>query len=208
MDETKINNINNINKLSTEYECPADIVFIKIADLLLPATISMYWITPNIITLVSFTSRIVSYNFLVGGYGLFFLLFFYMSYIFDCLDGKLARKTGRASDMGDLYDHVSDIITSIFGFLIFIELSNQLLIGKLLIIGLSFISCSLMCLHFGAQEKYISSIGGNTSVALELLQFTCKYEKPEDIKKYLKKTKYAGVGTINIFISMLMFLFF
>lgn len=201
------------NKLTDKYECSLDIVSINIAEMMLPTAVSYKWLTPNIVTFCSFASRIISFNLLVNGYGMLFLLFFHLSYIFDCLDGKLARKLLQLdktfiSNMGDFYDHTSDIVSTLFGFLIFIELSNQTIYGKLIISCLFIIAIFLMCLHLGAQEKYMRIMGEKTSDILYLLQYTCSAETPEKIKEHLRITRYFGCGNVNMFISILLYLFF
>ena len=201
------------NKLTNDLECPIDVFFIDVAEKMLPFVLSYKWVTPNMVTFGSFASRIVSYNLLLNSYGILFLLFFYLSYILDCLDGKLARaRIGEdstfRSNKGDFYDHVSDILSSSLGFLIFIELSESSIYCKILTVFLSLISVTLMCLHLGAQEKYSFVNGLKTSDSLYLLQYTCKAEKKEDIEEYLKKTRYFGCGTANVFISILMYLLF
>ena len=37
-------------------------------------------------------------------------ILWFLSYYFDCADGKMARKFKMISKFGDIYDHTSDII--------------------------------------------------------------------------------------------------
>jgi phosphatidylglycerophosphate synthase len=69
------------------------------------------WLTPDQVTIVAlalglmagilfaFGSRV---SLLLGG------ICFYLAFVFDCIDGKLARATGITSDKGEALDHLAD----------------------------------------------------------------------------------------------------
>jgi phosphatidylglycerophosphate synthase len=62
-------------------------------------------ITPNQITLIGFLfglyAALLFYNenYILG------VILFEISYLFDCIDGRLARLTNNTSKIGDMYDH-------------------------------------------------------------------------------------------------------
>jgi len=70
------------------------------------------FITPNIITCVSFLISIVAcYFFFIGGAGLFYgAVIFYIANVLDTVDGKLARMKSLQSDFGAMLDRRSDQI--------------------------------------------------------------------------------------------------
>jgi len=86
---------------------------------LLPIARRVTGISPNTFTYLSFLFAVLTgFSFAFAGESddllllAFFLLFF--SSLFDALDGKVARLTGKASERGDLLDHVLDRYSDIF----------------------------------------------------------------------------------------------
>jgi phosphatidylglycerophosphate synthase len=73
--------------------------------------------TPNQITILSCLFRVGSgFSFLFGTrLGLFVgAILYYFAYVLDCVDGPVARLTGRTSEFGRYLDHVSDLVGDIF----------------------------------------------------------------------------------------------
>ena len=68
-------------------------------------------ISPNIITTVSFLFGLISSIYLYLEYYKLSGIFFISNYLIDCVDGPLARYSKKSSNFGDLYDHITDIIT-------------------------------------------------------------------------------------------------
>lgn len=71
------------------------------------------WLTPNIITLISFLTALVSALFIiVGGTPNFMIaaVLIQLSYIFDCMDGQMARYRKTTSLAGGFYDKLCDQI--------------------------------------------------------------------------------------------------
>ena len=73
-----------VNKLADHNECPSDVLLYKI----ILGLLSGY--------------EIFEGNFLVAA------ILWFLSYYFDCIDGKLARQYNMITPFGDLYDHVGD----------------------------------------------------------------------------------------------------
>jgi len=68
-------------------------------------------VTPNQVTLFSFILILASsYFFSVGNYGAYLIAaaLYYTSFVFDTVDGCLARETGKTSPMGGWYDKTAD----------------------------------------------------------------------------------------------------
>lgn len=69
--------------------------------------------SPNLITLVSFSLRILAaWCFVTGNYYLVIVgaLLFQIGYIADCVDGPVARLKNKASTFGRYFDHMADLI--------------------------------------------------------------------------------------------------
>ncbi len=63
-------------------------------------------VTPNQITLIGFTFGLcAALSFYKSAFILGAMLF-EISYLFDCIDGRLARLTGQTTKTGDMYDHI------------------------------------------------------------------------------------------------------
>jgi len=74
-------------------------------------------ITPNQITIASFVLRTLSgLAFMQGTKATLVLgaLFYYLAYVLDCVDGCVARITGRTSEFGRYLDHLSDLVGDMF----------------------------------------------------------------------------------------------
>ncbi|NJE49562.1 CDP-alcohol phosphatidyltransferase family protein [Thermococcus sp. 9N3] len=65
-------------------------------------------ISPNFITTVSLFLGVSSAISFGIGKDIFGALFYYLSFLFDCVDGKLARITGKTSLVGAFYDTLAD----------------------------------------------------------------------------------------------------
>jgi phosphatidylglycerophosphate synthase len=74
-------------------------------------------ISPNQITILSLLFRIGSgLAFLTATRGGLFVgaVCYYFAYVLDCVDGPVARLTGRTSEFGRYLDHLSDLVGDIF----------------------------------------------------------------------------------------------
>ena len=105
---TKIDKYDN----SIEQESISDIeIFIPISDTLIPY---IYYckITPNQITILSTLSTLFSvYLFFYNNY--LCLFYYFLGYLLDTIDGRLARKYNMVSILGMILDLVSDNISNI-----------------------------------------------------------------------------------------------
>ena len=63
-------------------------------------------ITPNNITIIGFLLGLYSMYLFLDNSFIFGIIFFELSYIFDCIDGRLARLTNNTSKIGDMLDHI------------------------------------------------------------------------------------------------------
>lgn len=94
---------------------PLDKLTYFIIDSIVPYLIKLN-IHPNFITLIGFIPiYFIHVNMLLRKKILVYL-FAYLNYTLDCLDGELARKSGKTSRLGGILDSIHDI-TTIFSLL-------------------------------------------------------------------------------------------
>lgn len=67
--------------------------------------------TPNMLTTYSVMFKVMAVLTLWYNKLLAFCVLYFVSYIFDCMDGFMARKYKMYSIIGDMYDHISDNVT-------------------------------------------------------------------------------------------------
>lgn len=98
------------SKLQEHHENPFDIGFTKIAKAVSP-TLYKIGATPNMITTLSvIASYLAIRSIYLGQPKQWFILWAFLSYLFDCIDGYFARKYDMCTVFGDYYDHVSDVM--------------------------------------------------------------------------------------------------
>jgi len=112
----------------------ADQFFPKIANKILPYILPYNWITPNLITIISFiiyTFACLSLFLEFPFHLLISALLLPIAYIGDCLDGQLARTKKNFSELGNYLDKVLDmlkiyIITGSLSYAVFLQSHNIL----------------------------------------------------------------------------------
>ena len=92
-----------------------DNITYSIIDFLVPYLIKLN-VHPNLITLLGFIPIYFIYINILEKKTLSVYLFAYINYMLDCLDGELARKSGKTSKLGGYLDTLHDL-TSIFSLL-------------------------------------------------------------------------------------------
>jgi len=119
-----------------------DLWFPHIANLLLYPVSRLGWATPNAVTITSFLLYLLAAACIATGGDLAFWAapLLPLSYILDCLDGQLARYTGKSSAIGDYLDKTLDVlkiglINMAFAYAAY-QLTNQVLY-----VFLGFLSC-------------------------------------------------------------------
>ncbi len=90
-----------------------DIWYPKLANMLfLPVAKRISWLTPNMVSLLSFcmyACAVVGLSVIPTAW-ILLAAFLPISYILDCLDGQLARTTGKSSVIGDYLDKTLDVL--------------------------------------------------------------------------------------------------
>ncbi len=87
--------------------------FYPIADLVIPFFHDILGLTPNMITTIGFIMRLTSsYMILYKKYEIGAILYM-TGYLFDSMDGRMARKYNETSLLGEAWDSVADTISTI-----------------------------------------------------------------------------------------------
>tara|TARA_B110000208_G_C11800888_1_gene442270 strand:+ start:13728 stop:14276 length:549 start_codon:yes stop_codon:yes gene_type:complete len=139
--------------------------------------------TPNMITTLSLIFSILSTYYLFNNNTQIATICYLLSYFFDCLDGYYARKYNMVTEVGDWYDHITDIIGIIGLYYIFFIKKKYISI----IISLFF--AVLLLIHMGCQEKIFSN---TKSPSLNILKLLCSNTKN------IKYTRWCGCGTYTL----------
>lgn len=108
--------LSNARRIYRESQKPADSLFNRYIArppaAVVVAALANTRVTPNQVTVVSMLLQLVAAALFVaipGWLGLLLgVVMVEVSYIFDCVDGQLARVTGRTSPVGSLFDFLMD----------------------------------------------------------------------------------------------------
>lgn len=89
-----------------------DLWYPKLANKLLKTASKIPHLTPNVVTVSSFFLYILAALLIVigGSWSMLAAVLLPLSYILDCLDGQLARYTGKTSKVGDYLDKTLDVL--------------------------------------------------------------------------------------------------
>lgn len=194
-------------KIHGSLEDPLSQIFYDISDVISPAMRSVN-ITPNFVTTVRFLMMIIAfpYFFCNKMYNMAAIVYM-VSYFFDCLDGHMSRKYNLDTEFGDYYDHIADAVSFILAiYLIAISLRDD---NKWIIILIIFIAM-MSIVQISCQERYLKLMGSQKdSQILSLFSCMCSESviNDEDIEKTMELTKLIGIGTFQIFITVLIWNF-
>jgi len=89
-----------------------DLWYPRLANMLLKTASRIELLTPNMVTITSFLLYTLAALLIVvrGDWAILPVLLLPFSYILDCLDGQLARYTGKSSAIGDYLDKTLDVL--------------------------------------------------------------------------------------------------
>jgi phosphatidylglycerophosphate synthase len=156
------------------------------------AAVDIKWLTPNLITLFSLVTAIISAFFIVVGGSVNFIIaaiLIHLSHILDCMDGQMARYRKISSPTGSFFDKLTDHIqiTIWFGAVGYAAYTQT---QNVLPIFLAFIGIAFHSWH--AYTKYVAiyEMSGDS-------RYKC--DNIADIwiklsKKHIKKEETAGLG--------------
>lgn len=184
-----------MRKLETHHENPIDDAILHIGDKVIP------WLkksghTPNTLTAYSFIFGLLSVWYLKKGEIRMFAVYYAISYIWDCLDGHMARKYNMTSKFGDYFDHITDYtVHGLVAYFVFKMYSNVITKWHILIFC---IMTFLMSKHMGCQQEN-NKVPIEETETLDILKRMC----PQ--KTDISWTRYFGAGTFNLFIILFVF---
>ena len=190
-----------MRKLPNDLESPIDNLLYIIIEQIAP-TIHKYGFTPNILTTIGNIFTLLFAHFMFKGNFKIAALFIFIAYIFDCLDGYIARSYNMVTKFGDWYDHISDLIRILIIFYVLIKINPKLgLLVVLIIIILIFLSC----VYLSHQEIFYGQ--PDISHTLNILQSINFGANKKNVKEYLQVTKYFGCGTTHLLITLIVFFY-
>jgi phosphatidylglycerophosphate synthase len=179
-----------MRKIPKSAENPLDNFCVDMADLMCPLFKRMKF-TPNGITTLSLLFGLIAIYFLWNYNMVLFSVMYFISYLFDCMDGHYARKYKMVSKGGDLYDHVKDVCVHIMLFAVLFFRYPVNTKSRYIIMVLFVLFAILMTVHLGCQEKIYDTEESDT---LSFSRKLCVGNAEDTIKI----TKYFGCGTFVI----------
>ena len=174
--------INNGRKIPSNMENPFDDLIISFCSKINPY-LHRLGVTPNMLTTISLTIGILACYFIYESKFITGCLLYLIAYVFDCMDGNLARMTDNETIFGDIYDHTCDILK--FSLFIFVICYNKNVAHKAIFCTVSVILGMLAWIHLGYQED----IYNKPAIFL-------KKRNSETPEAYIRYTKFFGVGTL------------
>jgi phosphatidylglycerophosphate synthase len=180
----------NSRKLPLKFECPIDNFLLDIVDYTNPYFYKLGF-TPNGLTFVSALFGIACGINCYYRHYLYSSVLHFIGYFFDCADGNFARRYHLTSKFGDFFDHIKDVVVGVLNTVVMIYNNDLNLYYYYLFIVLS----GLNNLYLGEQEVYFK---GEKSEFLQLFTLKSNFS--------LKFLRYFGCGTVNAYVSFLLFL--
>jgi len=157
-------------------------------------------LTPNQITLAALFFRISAAILFLCNSHIYMIaggISYYIAYLFDCVDGSVARLTNQASELGRYLDHVSDLAGDLL--ILFSLAYSQDMLFTFTVSGMAF---------FHIAESYISYLAGfalksNNNIAANsgILNLFNKYRKWWFDKNYKSFISFPDY-TFFVFIIM------
>ena len=187
-----------MRKILNIYENPIDDILIDISEYLCPY-FKKCSMTPNNITTLSLITGVLSIFFLYHNYFIWTIIYLFLSYFFDIVDGHFARKYKMETEFGDLYDHIKDIIVN-FCIFFLLMYKTYIIDKKLMYIYFFIIIFFYICMnfHLGCQERMYDNKENNNF--LHYNTYLCKK------KEYIKYSRYVGCATFYLVVFILIFI--
>ena len=186
-----------MRKISESIDDFFDNIYISIAEYLSPYFYNLNY-TPNHITSLSIICGIISVYFYLNHDVIFGTIFYFLTYLFDVIDGFYARKYKMETLFGDKYDHYTDYIFFIIFSFIFVLYTN-IKYKKLFIFGYILLSLTTS-VHLGCTEQFFNKDATNTE--LSKLKYICP-----NPNKLIHIIKWLGPGTFVTYTSIFILIF-
>jgi len=192
-----------MKKIPEYLESPIDNFLYVLIEKVAP-TFHKLGFSPNMITTLGNVSTIFSVYALYKHQFLISSLFFILSYMFDCLDGYVARTYNLVTEFGDYYDHISDATKIIVVCFMLYRINPSLFLATL---PLLIIMGTLMCSYLAYQEKFYGN--SEASYTLSLFDNLCFASSDKrELIHHMSYTRYFGCGTFIAIMSIIITLYY
>lgn len=199
-------------KLETHHENPLDVLCVRFSEAVSP-TMRGWGFTPNMVTTLSiFCSAMAIRSVYLGNRKLQFVGWALLSYLFDCVDGHMARTYDMCTKFGDFYDHISD-----WGYFIALFYVAFIVRGfkpfaepyRMAIFGIIALATFGMMVHMGLQEWIYREKTGEHSQGPTLNYFSkiARGICNGHVHECIQGSKFLGTGTF-VMIVILVVVFF
>lgn len=197
-----------MSKLEEIHENPIDILCGKFSAAVTPVFRGWGW-TPNMVTTLSvIASAMAVKSVYQGNQKLAFVVWAILSYLFDCVDGYMARTYDMCTKFGDFYDHFSDWVyfIALFGVAFLVRgLKAEYQPYRMWFFGAIALATVGMMVHMGLQEWVYREDSGADDQGPTLNYFArvakgiCSF----DPKDCIQNSRFLGTGT---FVAVVIFI--
>lgn len=177
-----------------------DLFFPKLANKLVPFAAAIPFLTPNMVTVGSFSLYVLGSLFLFINipYHLFIsAILLPLSYTLDCMDGQLARVTKRSSHIGDYLDKVLDVL-KIYVITLSLAYAVYLQIGGILPFILGFTACFFFNFRYYIKLESIFNRVSNVPNYL-IRSRELRLDLYEEKGSYYKRLNKTLMGKLQVF---------
>lgn len=192
-------------KIHKSLENPISVLFYNVSDDI-SNTLHNYGISPNII--ITLRIIVILFAFLYcfenkmykTASSLYILAFFG-----DCLNGHMARKNNKNTDIRDYYDNFTDILTITISIYFIAKSLNEHYKWILFIILLLLI---LSIFHVSCEERYIMTSGLKNKQIMPV-KLLCSFNTVDnkELEDTMEFSRMFGTGTYHLFIAILLWNF-
>jgi phosphatidylglycerophosphate synthase len=183
------------NKVPDKYENFFDLLILNFIDTHIDKYKQLNF-TPNKLTFMAFITGLITVYLIYKKQYKMAAFMFLLSYYYDIVDGKFARKYNMVTKLGDYLDHASDYIKTflLFGILYYDNPKKFKRLIPLFLLFLSFV-------FFGAliQETLFNKDKSIMSIIVDF-----KFAKNFAINN-ISLLKYIGFGTGNLIMALIIF---
>jgi len=192
-----------MKKIPTYLESPVDNLLYVLIEKVAPTFHSLGF-TPNMITTLGNVATVFTLYFLYHGLYVPAAIGFIISYMFDCLDGFVARTYDMVSKFGDFYDHLSDTIKLLSICYMLYRINSTLFLA---VLPMLIIFISLMCCYLAYQEKFYDDV--NSSYTLDFLSCFCfAGNDKRALIRHMEYTRHFGCGTFTAIFAIVIALYY
>ena len=175
-------------KLPAELECPLDTALYTIVDPLVDFAYNL-GLTPNMVTVLGGVATFLSLRAFRGGNARSAVLWWFVSYVMDMVDGAEARRYNLETAIGDICDHTLDAV----GYLGFVFVAWTYIRGGASAWPLvATIGLGLSATHFLTCQQLFDA--GKNQPIQGLARFPLQCRSLDD----MPTLRWFGVGTCNL----------